>query len=121
MKTFIPSKVAEIIFGLIIGMFGVFHFMNAEAMSAMIPDFMPGSAAMWVYITGACLLLAAIAIIIGTKKMLAAYLLAVLLLSFATLVHLRSFLGGNEQSLGQILKDSAMAMGAILIANRSDK
>ncbi len=121
MKTLIPSKVAEIIFGLIIGMFGVFHFMDVEGMSAKIPAFMPGSASIWVYITGSMLLLAAISIITGKQKMLASYLLAAMLLTIALTVHLKSVVDGSEQAMGQILKDVAMAMGAILIANRSDK
>jgi putative oxidoreductase len=121
MNAFIPSKVAEIVFGLIIGMFGVFHFMNAEGMSAMIPVFMPGDAMMWVYITGAFLLLAAISIITGKQKTLASYLLAVMLLIFALTIHLRSVMDGNEQSMGLVLRDSAMAMCAILIGNRNDK
>lgn len=121
MKVLIPSKVAEIMFGLIVGMFGVFHFINADSMLGAIPEFMPGSSAIWIYISGAFLLLAAISIITGTKKMLASYLLAVMLLVIAFSIHLKSLMNGSEQAMGQILKDVAMAMGAILIANRSDK
>ncbi len=121
MKILIPSKVAEIMFGLIIGMFGVFHFINVDSMLGAIPAFMPGSKDIWVYVSGAFLLLVAISIITGKQKMFASYLLAVMLLVIALSVHLKSLMDGSEQAMGQILKDVAMAMGAILIANRSDK
>jgi len=42
MKPFIPAKVAEVLFALIIAYFGYNHFSNAAAFRGAVPDFMPG-------------------------------------------------------------------------------
>lgn len=118
MKAFIPSKVAEIVFALIFGFFGVAHFINAEAVTGAVPAYMPGDASIWVYLTGAALVAAAVAIIIGIQKTLACYLLAALLLIFVFTIHLQPALEGNP---GSMLKDTALAMCAILIGNSAKK
>lgn len=118
MKAFIPSRIAELLFALVIGMFGVTHFMKTDMMSTMIPSYLPGDASLWVYITGAALLLSAIAIIINTYKTLACYLLAAMLIVFVLTLHLEPAMDGN---MGNLLKDTGLAMGAILIGNRGSK
>lgn len=119
MNALIPSRIAEIIFALLIGYAGVaWHFMNADGLAGAIPEYMPGSARIWVYITGAGFVLAAIAILTGIQKSLACYLLAAMLLVFVFTLHLKPAMEGNEASL---LKDSAMAMCAILIGNNTSK
>jgi putative oxidoreductase len=115
MKAFIPSRAAEIIFAFVIGYFGVNHFLNAEAMGGIVPAYMPGSGTIWVYITGTGLVLAAIAILTGIQKALACYLLAAMLIIFVFTLHIKHF----SENPGNALKDTAMAMGAILIGNRS--
>jgi putative oxidoreductase len=116
MKQIIPSRIASIIYALAIGTFGVLHFMNAEEMKSGVPDFIPGGIA-WIYITGACLILAALAIIINKYTRLACYLLALMLLVFIVTIHLKHLQGGNYAN---VLKDAAMAMAAILIGNNSE-
>jgi putative oxidoreductase len=116
MKAFIPSKVAEIVFALILGYFAYGHFKFADSMGGYTPSFMPGDGKIWVYITGAALALAAIAIITGIQKTLACYLLAAMLLIFVFTIHIKTF-GDNP---GGTLKDTAMAMAAILIGNRGE-
>ena len=115
MKAFIPSKIAEIIFALVIGMFGISHFMKTDMMATMVPPSMPGDGSIWVYITGAALILAAIAIIIDKYKTLACYLLAAMLIIFVLTLHLKPAMDGN---MGNLLKDTGLAMAAILIGNR---
>jgi uncharacterized membrane protein YphA (DoxX/SURF4 family) len=115
MKALIPSKAAEIIFALLIAYAGIaWHFMNAGALAEGIPDYMPGDATIWVYITGAGFVLAAIAIITGIQKTFACYLLAAMLIVFVFTKHIVD----NE---GAMIKDLAIAMGAILIGNRNAK
>ena len=114
MKSFFPTRLAEFIFALVIGFFGVMHFMNADVMSSMIPDFMPGDGKVWVYIIGAGLIAAALAIMINKFKTLACYLLAAMLLIFVFSIHLKEAMNGNP---GQLLKDTALAMAAIMIGN----
>ncbi len=121
MKPFIPNKVAEIIFALILLMFAYNHFTKADMMSGMAAT-MPGGGKLWVYITGAALTLAAFAFITGIQKTLAGYLLALMLIVIVLMVHFKNFSnatdeGAKAMSLATILKDTAMAMCAILIGN----
>ena len=118
MKPIISSKIAGIIYALAIGVFGILHFKNAYAMKDSVPDYMPGDGTIWIYITGACLILAAISIIINKLTRLACYLLAAMFIIFVFTLHLQPLLNGVYTHL---LKDTAMAMGAILIGNNSAK
>jgi uncharacterized membrane protein YphA (DoxX/SURF4 family) len=118
MKPFIPSKLAEIIFALIIGYFGYLHFKNAAGMSGMLPSYMPGDGKIWLYIAGAGFLLAALAIITGLLKTIACYLLAAELLVLVIVIHLKPAINNDGLHIAMALKDSAMAMCAILIGNR---
>ncbi len=118
MKSIFPTRLAEMLYALIMGFFGVMHFMNADVMSGMLPDYMPGDGKIWIYITGAGLIAAALAIIINKFKKLACYLLAVMLLVFVFTLHLKPAMEGNA---GQLLKDAALAMAAIIIGNRTSK
>ena len=85
MKPLISSKIAGIIYALATGTFGVLHFMNVDAMKASVPDYMPGDGSIWIYFTGACMILAAIAIIINKFTRLACYLLAAMFLIFVSI------------------------------------
>lgn len=118
MKSFFPTRLAEMLYALIMGFFGVTHFLNADIMSGMIPDFMPGDGKIWIYITGAALIAAALAILINKFKTTACYLLAILLLIFVFTLHLKPAMDGNPAML---LKDAGLAMAAIIIGNRGSK
>jgi len=116
MKQIIPSRAAGIIYALAIGTFGVLHFMNAEEMKAGVPEFIPGGIT-WIYITGTCLILAAIAILLNNSvTRIACYLLAAMLLVFVFTIHLKHLVNGNYTN---VLKDTAMAMAAILVGNNA--
>ena len=114
MKPIIPSKIAEIIFALVIAYFGYNHFKNADMMGGMVPDYIPGDGKIWIYLAGGGFILAAIAIITGVQKTLASYLLAAVLLIFVFAIHIKSF----TVNPSGVLKDTAMAMAAIIIGNR---
>jgi uncharacterized membrane protein len=116
MKPFFPSKIAEFIFAACLLVFAINHFKHTDMMGGMVPSFMPGDGKIWVYVSGAGLTLAAIAIITGIQKTLACYLLAALLLIFVFTIHLKPAMDGNT---GGLLKDTSMAMCAILIGNGS--
>ncbi len=118
MKPFIPSKLAEIIFALIIGYFGYLHFKNANMMGGMVPGYMPGDGKLWIYLTGAGFLLSALAIITGFLKTVACYLLAVELLVIVFAIHLKPAMNNDPLHTAMLLKDTAMAICAILIGNR---
>ena len=109
MRAFIPAKLAEVIFALIIAYFGYYHFTHADAMGKSVPGFIPGPGSLWMYITGAVFVLAAIGILADLKKIIACYLLAAMLLIFAFTVHLHNYV--------EALKDAAMAMCALIIGS----
>lgn len=117
MKPIISSRLAAIVYGLAIAAFGVSHFMNAEQLKTLMPDYIPGGSVL-IYFTGVCLLLAAIAIIIDVQVKPACYLLALMLLIFGFTIHLRE---SFTITFSLFLKNVAMAMGAILIGNGSAK
>ncbi|HQW93208.1 MAG TPA: hypothetical protein PKY28_08925 [Ferruginibacter sp.] len=117
MKKIFPTRFAEILFAFIMGFFGVMHFMNADIMSGMIPEYLPGDGKVWIYITGAALIAAALAILINKFKTVACYLLAAMLLVFVFTIHLQPAMDGNP---GQLLKDAGLAMAAIIIGNRTN-
>jgi putative oxidoreductase len=100
--------------------FGIVHFMNAQSMGGMIPGFLPGDA-FWIYLTGIAHILAAIAILIKKWVKIATILLAVMLLIFALAIHLPGFLQGNQMELGNVLKNIALAGGALVIGGLYDK
>ena len=103
------KTVGRILYGAIFGIFGLFHFMNADGMAAMVP--VPGGV-IWVYLTGAALIAASVSIIIRKKSGLASMLLGVLLLSYALTIHLPTLLGGDQMAMGQVLKDLGLAGAA---------
>ena len=113
MKAFIPAKLAEVIFALIIAYFGYYHFTHADSMGRAVPGFIPGPGSLWIYITGAVCVLAAIGILADLKKIIACYILAAMLLIFAFTVHLHNYVEG--------LKDAAMAMCALIIGSTGKK
>lgn len=118
MTSYFPTRLAKIFFALIMVFFGVMHFMNADIMSGMVPEYIPGDGKMWIYLTGAALIAAAIAILINKFKTRACYLLALMLLIFVFTIHLQPAMEGNP---GQLLKDSALAMAALIIGNGASK
>jgi putative oxidoreductase len=118
MKHPLASRLAEIIFASAMGFFGVLHFMNVDEMSGLVPDMMPGDGKIWIYITGGGLIAAALAIIINKFKRPACYLLAIMLLLFVFTLHLKPAMDGSP---GNLLKDTALAMAAIIIGNRISK
>jgi uncharacterized membrane protein len=113
MKPFIPAKVAEVLFALIIAYFGYTHFNKAASMSGWVPDFMPGDPKIWIYVVGACFILAAIAILTELQKVMACYLLAALLLLLGFLVHWK-----NGMLSVDFLKNTSMALMALLIGSK---
>ena len=118
MKSFFPTRLAEILYAFIIGFFGILHFINADILSGVIPDYFPGNGIVWIYITGIGFILAALAILLNKLKTMACYLLAVMWLIFIFTLHLQPALAGNP---GELLKNAGLAMTAIIIGNRTSK
>ncbi|HEV3251413.1 MAG TPA: DoxX family membrane protein [Puia sp.] len=116
------SRVGIILYALVIGFFGVSHFINSDAFKAAVPSFIPGGI-FWVYLTGAALILAAISFLIGKQTRIAGILLAVFLLLVVFTVHLPAVLHAPDAKaarfpLTNLIKDTALAAAALIIAGR---
>lgn len=123
MKNLISTRVAIIIFALIIGIFGANNILHAKDMASNVPSFLPASRIM-VYISGAGFLLAAVAFIIDRYAKLAGYLLALLLLLIVFSVDVPGIIHATSLSIKMMfvtnmLKDAGLAMAAVLIADIS--
>jgi len=114
------SRIGVILYALVVGFFGISHFMNASGMSRVVPSFFHGGV-FWVYLTGTALLLAAIAFLLGKQTKLAGILLAVFLLVIVLTIHLPAVLNAPDEPawrvpLTNLVKDTGLAAGALMIA-----
>lgn len=97
-------------------MFGLGHFMAADAMAGMVP--IPGGV-IWVYLTGVAHIATAVSVIIGKWDKLATALWGLMLLIFALAIHLPGWMGGGDGAMasqGNFLKDVMIAGGAWVYA-----
>ncbi|HVM33481.1 MAG TPA: DoxX family membrane protein [bacterium] len=98
--------------------FGLNHLTNAPAMGAMVPAFIPGGI-LWIYFTGAAMVLAALAIITGLQARNACFGLALMLALFIALIHLPGMADPQTHmmSLVNVLKDTGLLGGALVVAS----
>jgi uncharacterized membrane protein len=118
------SKVGIILYALVIGFFGINHFMNGTGMAKMVPGFLPGGV-FWVYVTGAAMIAAAVSFLIDKQTRLAGLLLALFLILIVLTVHLPAVVNAQDESyrrlpLINLIKDTGLAAGALLIAGRGN-
>ncbi|MCC5905658.1 MAG: DoxX family protein [Balneolaceae bacterium] len=113
--TFLTNRVARLLFAIPFGIFGIVQLMNADSVVGMVPEFIPGGI-VWVYLTGLALLAASFAIVSQRQVRLASLLLAVMLLVFVFTVHLPAVLDGDPNAMPNLLKDTSLAGGALLLA-----
>ena len=116
------SRIGTIFYALVIGFFGLNHFMNGTGMAKMVPSFLPGGV-FWVYITGACMIAAAISFLINRLSRLAGLLLCLFLLLIVLTVHLPAVLhapdeGARRFPMVNLIKDTGLAAAALLVAAR---
>jgi uncharacterized membrane protein len=123
MKNLISTRLAIIIFAIVIAFFGANTILNARRMAMNFPSFLPAS--QWiVYLSGAGFLLSAMAFIIDRYAKIAGYLLAALLLIIVFSVDVPGIIHATSIPIKMLfvtnmLKDAALAMAAILIADIS--
>lgn len=106
-------RLGKYFFALPFIVFGLLHFMGADAMAGMVP--IPGGA-IWVYVTGLAMLAAGVSMLIGKYDKLAALLLGVLMIVYVLSIHLPAVMGGDQMAMPGVLKDLALAGGAWLYA-----
>src|SRR5450755_1252909 len=115
-------KVGLVLYALVIGFFGVNHFLNGTGMQNTVPSFIPGGI-FWVYFTGAALVAASISFLTGKQTRLAGLLLAAFLLIIVLTIHLPAVLHAPDESsvrfpLTNLVKDTGLAAGALMIAGK---
>ena len=108
------------LFAIPFAIFGLFHFLNAENMAMAVPDFLPARV-VWVYLTGAGLIAAAVSMLSEKYDKLSSVLLAVMLLVFSLILHMKGAMYGATElakstSMGMLLKDMALAGAAMMYA-----
>ena len=115
----LTTTIARYVFAVPFGIFGLFHFMNASQMAGMVP--LPGGV-FWVYLTGVALLAACISIIIQKYTRWACLLLALMLIIFVLTLHLPGVFdeATMQASMPNLLKDTALAGGALILADKYD-
>jgi putative oxidoreductase len=121
LKFFLMSNVlytvGKIIYALTIAFFGIGHLTQADKMQGAIPSALSFMALPLVYITGVCLLLAAVSFIIDRWARIAGILLAVFLILIVLTVHIPHL--PDQTAMSMIIKDTAMAGAALMIAGNA--
>ncbi len=119
------SKVAIWLLGIVMIIFGIYHFRQPQNLLTYVPNYLPGGIA-WVYIVGAAFILAGLAFLSNRLVSVAGYLLAILLISFVLLIHWPQYKNAGDAEMRQmalvnLLKDLALAGFAMFIAATSKK
>ena len=115
----IITKQGKLLFALPFSVFGIMHLMMGAIMAGMVPSFIPGGV-LWVYLTGIAMIAAPVAILMNKMAKLASFLLGVMLLIFALSIHLVAVLGGDKMSMGNLLKDLALAGAAFMYSEQAE-
>jgi putative oxidoreductase len=114
------SRVGTILYALVIGFFGVNHFIHGTGLQNTMPRFIPGGK-FFIYFIGVLLILAAIAFIINKYVRVAGLLLALFLILIVLTVHVPAMTNvtGDEHVsiiVTNLVKDTGLAAGALVIA-----
>ncbi|MDB5193731.1 MAG: hypothetical protein JWQ96_3294 [Segetibacter sp.] len=123
MNTQLTSRISIIILSVVMIAFGIYHFTAPQNLVVYLPDFMPGGK-IWVYITGAAFILAALSFLSHKMVQVAGYLLALMLLIFVLAIHLPNYLHAGDKEMQQmalisLLKDLALSAFALHIASNA--
>jgi uncharacterized membrane protein len=122
MNTQSVYRIGVVLYALVIGFFGVNHFLNGTGFQNTIPSFIPYHA-FWVYLTGLALIAAAISFLTGKFTRAAGIFLALYLLIIVLTIHLPA-LTRNEGNpiisiaLTNLVKDTGLAGAALMIAGK---
>lgn len=113
------ATIGRVLFALPFGIMGLNHFLMTNIFLGMMSSFIPGGA-YTILITGALLIIGSISIMLNKNIKTACLGLAGLLLIFIATIHIPGLLGTDpkiaQYALIEILKDTALMGGAIIIA-----
>lgn len=116
----IVSRIAIYLLAVVMIVFGIYHFLYARDLMVYIPTSIPGGI-LWAYFVGGAFILVGISFITNRMVKLAAYMLALMLFIFITIIHLPNLMyAGSSASrsiaLVNLLKDTAIMGFALHIA-----
>jgi putative oxidoreductase len=120
MNTTLINRTGVVLFALVIGFFGVNHFLYGTGFQKTVPSFIPGGI-FWVYLTGAALIAAAISFLTGKYTRLAGLFLAAFLIIIVFTIHIPALLRTPGDvvisiALTNLVKDTGLAGAALIIA-----
>lgn len=115
-------RIGIVLYALVIGFFGVNHFLNDTGFQNTIPSFIPYHK-FTVYLTGLALIAAAISFLIGKYTKTAGLFLALYLLIIVFTIHMPAVIRSEGSpivsiALTNLVKDTGLAGAALMIAGR---
>ena len=118
-------RVGIVLYALVIGFFGVNHFLNGTGFQNTIPSFIPYHI-FWVYLTGLALIAAAISFLTGKKTKLAGLFLFAFLMIIVLTIHLPAVLRSEGSpivsiALTNLVKDTGLAAAALILAGSGNR
>ena len=118
-------RVGIVLYALVIGFFGVNHFLNGTGFQNTIPSILPYHI-FWVYLTGVALILAAISFLTGKKTKMAGLFLFLYLIIIVLTIHLPAVIRSEGTpivsiALTNLVKDTGLAGAALMIAGNNNK
>jgi uncharacterized membrane protein len=110
-------RLARRLFALALPMFGLSHFVYAQATAGMVPTWLPGHLA-WAYLTGAGHIAAGLAILVGVLPRLAATMEALMVSAFLLAVNVPELARapGGRWQWTEVFVAAAIAGAALLVA-----
>jgi uncharacterized membrane protein len=114
------ATLARALFGVPMVIFGVMHFMYGEMMAGLVPAAIPGGV-LWVYIIGLVLIASGVSIVAARYMREMGLVLAATLGLFVVFVHIPGLgVAATQQvSMSNMLKDIALAGGALYLSSRA--
>lgn len=104
------GKVAVILMGLCLLVFGVTHFVYLDFTASMVPSWLPGSQKFWARATGIGHLAGGVALLTGIKARLGAFAVTAMFGSFSILVHLPLLLTDPRAHLSWVMNAINLAL-----------
>jgi len=102
--------------------FGIIQIVMVDEMAAMAESALPGDGSIWVYLTGALMIIAALCILFRRYDYWASIGLALILLVYVAVLHAPQAAGNSAMSaisVSNVLKDLGLAGGALIYAGTS--
>jgi putative oxidoreductase len=115
-------RIGTVLYALVIGFFGINHFLNGTGFQNTVPSFIPGGI-FWVYLTGAALIAASISFLTRKQTKAAGLFLAAFLIIIVLTVHVPALMRATGSpivsiALTNLIKDTGLAGAALMIAGK---